>query len=1183
MKVLAIIMAIMVLLPSILPASAVQKNTSLYLVDAIFPHGTTQKLTAILTDLQGNPLCNKLVKFYVNTSVGWHYLGSAFTNGSGVAEYEIYVSMPNGTYLFKATFEGDSEYLPSTDIAQISVVNDVLILPILIIVVKAIAVAVATYVVQEYVLKPYVFTPVANWVKQSSLPYKEYYDDPEELQLYFDLALLAVDAYSALKSGFKAAFQFTAAQEATGKAIGGHMRWFWYYATKFIGDFTGILTDRVIDYVDKKVYENEAKHLTEEEKSKIKEGISPFVREANDAYLQKLASSTFLDAFIIDPIVGYSETIRVPDNVKRMRIYLGWNISLYTENFFVLKDPAGNTVLPQINVTYPTDPEATKVAVELSVWDPPAGNWTLWLDGDKLPNERVVMFVQFDKVFEILPFHLPANPGYKTILKAIFTNYGNAILGASLSFADVPEGWSVESPPYCPVVFPNSSSTIDISVTPPPDVRYGVSTTIKAIATIDSDSYVEPFTVYITPLKEIEDGIVYLHERQLSDGSWQHNVGITSLALLGYLNAGYDENVEDVKSAINYILSQVKSDGSICTSLSTATYETSLAMLALIATHNSTYDPVIERAKDWLLNSQWDESCLWGSVGKDNWYYGGFGYGNYMRPDLSNTQFALIALDAAGVPKDDLVWAKAQVFLARCQNRQENVYIPELDYMVVWNTAYNKYDDGGFVYYPGASLAGDVYSYGSMTGAGIWSLRLCGVPNEDPRVKSALNWVKSHYTWDGNPGMPDPTSMQYYYYLSMSKALIMTVGIDGQIDGHYWYDDMVKKLISLRKQEGYWVNSNGWAWENIPELITAYVILSMEYRYIPVDIKRLSWITFILHSCADLHIYDPLGRHIGRNYQTGEVENQIPGAIIELNEVQNITIPQIEAGNYRVLILGIGSGEYNFTIRVGIENELIKEVSYRKTISKGETHEADVVVAMITWLTVATEEPKVSNEMVVPSATGAGNVSFIPDKGSITELVAINESDLPRDGKPPLRFPFGFFGFKIVGINTGELVNVTVVFPENVSITAEYWKYHVSKGWYQIPILSNDGDNIVVVQLIDGGVGDDDGIENGIIVDAGGLGVVTWEYIFQDSMRGTELRIDLDDKLFQFITPDKDYGIRKAAYMRQCGRAIIIRHCDSELRLMTVAVDTKLDFCVAIAWDVQTGKHYFLIDKAGKE
>jgi len=328
-------------------------------------------------------------------------------------------------------------------------------------------------------------------------------------------------------------------------------------------------------------------------------------------------------------------------------------------------------------------------------------------------------------------------------------------------------------------------------------------------------------------LSPIEYGLCWLRSRQNPDGSWQHNVGITSLAVLAFLNAGYNESDETVANAIKYITNHVHSDGSIYGDYYRRNYETSLAILALVATHNESYNQTIENAKNWLLASQWDEDCLWGSVNKDHWYYGGFGYGRNIRPDLSNTQFALMALDAAGVPKDDPVWAKAQVFLARCQNRQADVYIPELNYTVHWNPSYNKYNDGGFVYYPGRSLAEDVKSYGSMTGAGLWCLKLCGVPNDDPRVQAALDWVRNHYTWEGNPGMPDPTSMQYYYYLTMSKALVMTVGIDGEINGHKWYDELVNKLVELQKPEGYWQNPNSRAWENIPELVTAYAILSM--------------------------------------------------------------------------------------------------------------------------------------------------------------------------------------------------------------------------------------------------------------------------------------------------------------------------------------------------------------------
>lgn len=96
--------------------------------------------------------------------------------------------------------------------------------------------------------------------------------------------------------------------------------------------------------------------------------------------------------------------------------------------------------------------------------------------------------------------------------------------------------------------------------------------------------------------------------------------------------------------------------------------------------------------------------------------------------------------------------------------------------------------------------------------------------------------------------------------------------------------------------------------------------------------------------------------------------------------------------------------------------------------------------------------------------------------------------------------------------------------------------------------------------------------------------VIHWDYIFKDSYgRGTVLKINLAHKFFQFIRPAKDYGIRKATFWLQRDRAIIIKHYDAELQLVTVAVDTQLDLCVVDAYDVQTGKRYFLVDKVGIE
>ena len=53
--------------------------------------------------------------------------------------------------------------------------------------------------------------------------------------------------------------------------------------------------------------------------------------------------------------------------------------------------------------------------------------------------------------------------------------------------------------------------------------------------------------------------------------------------------------------------------------------------------------------------------------------------------------------------------------------------------------------------------------------------------------------------------------------------------------------------------------------------------------------------------------------------------------------------------------------------------------------------------------------------------------------------------------------------------------------------------------------------------------------------------------------------------------------------MRICRTTIIINHRDNELILITIAINTKLNFCKAIAWHKQTQTIYFLIDNLGIE
>ncbi|NQE05298.1 hypothetical protein C5S32_05450, partial [ANME-1 cluster archaeon GoMg1] len=132
----------------------------------------------------------------------------------------------------------------------------------------------------------------------------------------------------------------------------------------------------------------------------------------------------------------------------------------------------------------------------------------------------------------------------------------------------------------------------------------------------------------------------------------------------------------------------------------------------------------------------------------------------------------------------------------------------------------------------------------------------------------------------------------------------------------------------------------------------------------------------------------------------------------------------------------------------------------------------------------------ISLPVCIETATGTGIACFETDAGTIEDLIAVDEATLPEEGKPALVFPHGFFSFDITGLTPGQTVVVTITLPDNVPVGTQYWKYHASKGsWIQIPMGSDDGDEIITITLEDGGLGDDDGTANGVIVDQGGPGM----------------------------------------------------------------------------------------------
>jgi hypothetical protein len=96
----------------------------------------------------------------------------------------------------------------------------------------------------------------------------------------------------------------------------------------------------------------------------------------------------------------------------------------------------------------------------------------------------------------------------------------------------------------------------------------------------------------------------------------------------------------------------------------------------------------------------------------------------------------------------------------------------------------------------------------------------------------------------------------------------------------------------------------------------------------------------------------------------------------------------------------------------------------------------------------------------------------------------------------------------------------------------------------------------------------------------------TWTCIYHDPCAGTELRVNTDNKTFQFTAPDGyDSGVVEADCMMVCDalrvQFILICHSDSEISLFAFAVGCENGFCIAFARDMQTGERYWLFDPPG--
>ncbi|TWU00119.1 hypothetical protein Pla108_10630 [Botrimarina colliarenosi] len=332
----------------------------------------------------------------------------------------------------------------------------------------------------------------------------------------------------------------------------------------------------------------------------------------------------------------------------------------------------------------------------------------------------------------------------------------------------------------------------------------------------------------------VDRAVGYLETTRDEKGAFSPRLGpaVTGLVATGLLRNGRSISDPLVADAVAYVAGFAQPDGGIYTPDSMyRNYETCIAMQCLKEAAEAPgakkdYADELAAAERYLKGIQWDEEE---GHGVSSTSYGGAGYGNHNRPDLSNTSFLIDALHALGRGEDDPAMQKALAFVSRTQNLETEHNTTEFA---------AKVNDGGFYYTPaagGSSQAGEtdnggLRSYASMTYAGLKSMIYAGVGPDDRRVKAAYDWVKNHYSLDENPGMG--TSGLYYYYHTFAKALD-AIGeptiTDSDGTSHDWRGELVAKLAAEQQPTGAWVNSNDRWLESDPNLATAYALLALSY------------------------------------------------------------------------------------------------------------------------------------------------------------------------------------------------------------------------------------------------------------------------------------------------------------------------------------------------------------------
>jgi hypothetical protein len=124
------------------------------------------------------------------------------------------------------------------------------------------------------------------------------------------------------------------------------------------------------------------------------------------------------------------------------------------------------------------------------------------------------------------------------------------------------------------------------------------------------------------------------------------------------------------------------------------------------------------------------------------------------------------------------------------------------------------------------------------------------------------------------------------------------------------------------------------------------------------------------------------------------------------------------------------------------------------------------------------------------SSTGEDIGIKVDSGGNLISLVAVDPATVPDTTNMPENLIYGLIGMQVKVAVPGDTATVTIYLPNPAPDGYKWFKYGLNKGWYDYSANAtfNIARDQVTLTLTDGGDGDDDSVDNGVILDPSGLG-----------------------------------------------------------------------------------------------